>query len=95
LNTSANFGTGKSDVARKKETSKKCDWKYDQKRCNVRANGYNIQINNLLVENEIIKDKIKRNIENGVETSGGCVPERFQRNILLKRGIEIINNLDD
>jgi hypothetical protein len=95
LNTSANFGTGKSDVPGKKEPGKKCDWKYNQKRCNVRANGNDIQINNLLVENEIIKNKVQRNIEHGVEPSGRRIPECFKGNQMLKRSIEIINCLYD
>ena len=56
----------------------------------MRADRNDRRFDNLLFKNEVVADEIKKNVEEGIESTTCGIAESSQRNELSKGGIEKI-----
>jgi hypothetical protein len=78
----------KGNVFRQQKSGGKSDGEDKNKSRDVGTNGYKTQVNDLLVENKIVKNKIQKNVKRRVESSSGGVAKCFRRNKLPERRIK-------
>jgi hypothetical protein len=74
---------------------KKSQWETYRKRKNecsdMRFKGDKTQVQRLFVEDIIVAYKVEENIQKGIQTATGCVPECLFRHEPAERGIKKIN----
>ena len=61
----------------------------------MRTDWNDSKIDDMLVDDEIVANKVKDNIQNSIKSSGCSIPECFDGNKPTKRGMEIIDDLND
>ena len=80
--------SGEGDISGQQEPGGESDGENKQKGRYVRAYGYKSKINDLFFKDKIVKNEIKKNIEQQVESAGDCIPESFRRYDLPERRIQ-------
>ena len=95
LLASAEVGRCEGYIFLQQESGEERDRKCDQQSRNVRTDGDELQIHDLLSENKVVEDEIEDPVENDICATADGIPEKLPADVAFKRRIEKVDARPD
>ena len=95
LHSSPKNGTGKYDKPVKQVTCRESNGKSHQERGNMRTYRTGGSIYDLFVEDEIVKNEVKEDVDKRIAAATSCIPESLDRHQFSKRLIKKVDDRDN